>query len=272
VPKRFVMRSLLAVASLGLAASLLMGCGGVSEQGGPSLGGSGLSSAGTGGSGTGGSGTGGSGMAGSSGGAGMGASGAANLPDASMSSNGGTGGGGFTYPEGCPVPSPIAAKPEQKVVIQSFNFNTSEIVLKNVSNTTVVMKNTPPRTGWTWCSFPAYWDIADVDITLAPGQTFKFLPYYNTVGVRAFLREEGELAIYTVSGSFDESTLIENFVSWGTGLRGGREYVATNADVWTYDEHIDVGNSAGFVATGNVKRASGFTPVPARCLVAPENQ
>jgi hypothetical protein len=261
------MNSLLSAFDIALVALALTGCGnGITEQDGVMVGGAGQGAgSGGGGGGTVVSGGGSAGRAG--GGAGM-----ASMSDAGAEGgSGGEGGssGGFMYPAGCPVPAPIPAKPNQQIVIQSLNFNTSEIVLKNVSTTPVVIKGT--RSGWQWCNFPAYWYLSDDDITLQPGQTFKFLPNYNTSGVRQFEKDSGEVGIYSVSGSFDEPDLILNFVSWGTGILGGREYVATMADVWTYDNHIDVGSGAGFVATGNVKTAAGFTPVPTRCLVAPPN-
>jgi hypothetical protein len=222
-------------------------------------------------------------MAGAGGGlAGAGGSTAGSGGSGSISADAGPDGGGtseppaFSYPEGCPVPAPTAA-PEalipQKVAIQSFNFRTFEIVLRNISTSPVVLVGNPDRTGWQWCSFPAYWYIADTNVTLQPGQTYKFFPVYNQDGVREFYQDRGEIGIYSVSGSFDESELMLAFLSWGDGLMGaGRENIATLAKLWTFGENIELTESAaGFIAMGPADRASSYVEVPARCLVAPPN-
>jgi len=258
----------------GLLLSLLLsvplgalGCGEVSEQGGPSLGRSGSGGSG-GGAGTG---AGLAGAGGSSAGTGGGAS-----ADAGPDGGGTPEPPAFSYPAGCPVPAPAAASDPllpQKIAIQSFNFRTFEIVLRNISTSPVVLVGNPDRTGWQWCSFPAYWYIADSNVTLQPGQTYKFLPVYNQDGVREFYQDRGEIGIYSVAGSFDESDLMLAFVSWGDGLMGsGRENIATLAKLWTYGENIELTESAaGFIAMGPTDRASSYVEVPSRCLVAPPN-
>ncbi|MEY4549441.1 MAG: hypothetical protein RL685_5636 [Pseudomonadota bacterium] len=255
------MKSLLVIGVAG-AASLALGCGEVIEQ--PPAGVGGTSAGGSGGSGGGGGMAGSNMLMGGSGGS-TAMAGSSSLPDA-----GAGGSGGFQYPANCPVPDPVGI-PNQKIALQSFNFETSEVVLKNVSSTTQVIAGT--REGWQWCSFPAYWNIAPQgNVTLAPGATYKFELIYNTQGVWPLLPEGGELGIYIESGTFDEPNKLVSFVSWGEGLGfTGRESVAVQADLWTLGQRVIIGNRAGFIATGSVNDESGYEPVSARCLVAPPN-
>jgi hypothetical protein len=256
-------------AGFGFAASALCACGngeqdartnrraGVGGQGGSSTGvGGSVVSAGTGGGGV------------------AGSSSMPPSPDAGMgdagSSLGGTS-GEFSYPTGCPVPNPqpIAG---QKIAIQSFNFDTSEVVLKNVSTTSQTIIG--DRLGWQWCSFPSYWYIAPANVVLPPGKTYKFILNLNTEGVWHLYPEGAELAIYVQSGTFDEPEKMVSFVSWGEGLPNtGREYVATMANLWTFMDRVEIDSGdSGFIATGSVQEGSGYESVPKRCLEAPPNE
>jgi len=181
-----------------------------------------------------------------------------------------------TVPPGCPIPSPEPV-PGQRIAIQSINFNTSEIVLRNVSSDDVTIVGGVQ--GWPWCNVPAYWNIAAQDVTLSPDETFAFLPYYNTTGVRVLFPgddpfDTNEMGIYTASGSFNNSELIVAFVSWGKGAElETRESIAVLAGLWSFGERISIGaGDAGFIATGPTDQGSGYTSVPARCLVAPANE
>jgi hypothetical protein len=260
------MRAFLLAVGFGVAASALLGCSGEQDARTTPRGGS---------SGNGGTGGGSTAMGGSSGG-GMGGRTVVEMPEpdagALTMADAGAAPGEFSYPSGCPTPNPVG-QPGQKIAIQSFNFTTSEVVLKNVTSTNQTIVGT--RQGWQWCSFPAYWNIAPQgDVVLAPGKTYKFVLIYNTEGLWALAPEGGELAIYVQSGTFDEADKLASFVSWGEGLGGtGREYVATNANLWTYGDLVTIGNGdSGFIATGDTKVASGYKSVPARCLVAPPNE
>jgi len=257
------MRCLLA-AGVGFAALALVGCS--DDPDAPRTprrgsGGQGGSSAGTGGgSGTGGSGTGGGGMAG-----------AAQMPPLPDAGAGDAGPAGFTYPAGCPVPNPVGI-PGQKFAIQSFNFDTSELVLKNISTTAQTIVG--DRMGWQWCSFPSYWYIAPASVVVPAGKTYKFILSLNTEGVWPLYPEGAELGIYVQSGTFDESDKIVSFVSWGEGLGDrGREYVGVMAGLWTQNSRIEIDSGdSGFIATGSVKLGSGYESVAKRCLVAPPNE
>jgi len=261
------MRRFLAAAGFGFAALSSFACtGGVTEQEGPRLhpGGSGGQGGSAGAGAGGGLALGGAGSGGMSGGTSDGAD--AGRADAGALE------GEFAYPAGCPVPNPVGI-PGQKIAIQSFNFETSELVLKNISATTQVIVG--QRLGWQWCSFPSYWNIAPQgDVSLPPGKTYKFILVYNTQGTWLLPQEGGELAIYIESGTFDEPEKMVSFVSWGTGLAmTGREYVATLAGLWTLDSRIEVDSAdAGFIATGSTKLGSGYQVASKRCLVAPPNQ
>jgi hypothetical protein len=273
------MRRFLVTAGFGFAATAVFACGdGGTEQGEPrprggagGQGGSGGSTvvalAGSGG----GAGSGGStvALAGSGGGGASGETSQGSDAGVDMAGAGGTT-TEFTYPMGCPEPSPVGI-PGQKFAIQSFNFDTSELVLKNISTTTQTI--TGERLGWQWCSFPSYWFIAAENVTVAPGATYKFILNLNTMGVWHLPPEGSELAVYIESGTFDEPEKMVSFVSWGNGLaNAGREYVATMAGLWTLNSRVDIFPSDhGLIAIGSTKLGSGYQGVSARCLVSPPN-
>lgn len=252
------------VSFLGVALAMAgVGCGdasnnpnGISSGGGSAGRGGGTSTAGRGG-GTSSGGSGGSAMA-DAGSEGGGSS------DGGASMGGSSGSGG--RPEGCPEPNPIAAA-GQSIAIQSLNLNTREIILRNTASTPVSI--TLGRAGWQWCEFPRYWSLTDQTGTLelAPGDTYAFLAINNQSGLPELVPEEGEMAIYNQIQAFDDYQAMEAFVAWGD-VQARRESYAVQRGVWTYDERIQIDpGDAGFIATGQTDRASGYTSAPARCLV-----
>jgi hypothetical protein len=199
-----------------------------------------------------------------------GSAGAGNEAGAAGAGLGGSG-PGATVPEGCPEPTPIPA-PGQDIVIRSVTFDTGEVVLQNVSNEDQTIVG--GRQGWQWCNFPAYWNIvlAEENVVLSPGETYAFVSINNTMGQWSYDPEGGELGIYTTTGAFTTPSLMRAFVSWADAAQS-REPTAVMAGYWTFDERIEIGpNDAGFVITGESNRASGYTGVPARCLVIPPNE
>jgi hypothetical protein len=209
-------------------------------------------------------------------GRGNGGSGGAVAPDAGAEA-GAAGAGGSSgsaeqpvLPADCPTINPIPAA-GQSIVVQSVNFTTSEIVLRNVSDAPVTILG--DRTGWQWCNFPAYWAINEAgDVELSPGETFSFIAIYNTTGAREFDPEGGELGIYTATGSFTTADLMRAFVSWGDVIPQ-RESTASSAGLWAFGDRIEVEeSSAGFVLVGEADRAAGYQAVRAACLAAPPNQ
>jgi hypothetical protein len=194
---------------------------------------------------------------------------------ADAGAEGGAGGsaGGSSQPmlpPDCPTINPIPA-PGQSIVLQSVNFNTSEIVLRNVSSGPITIVG--DRTGWQWCNFPAYWAISEAgDVELSPGETYSFIAVYNTTGPREFDPAGGELGIYTATGSFTTADLMRAFVSWGDVIPQ-RESTASSAGLWAFGDRIEVEEtSAGFVAIGAADRADGYQAVRAACLAAPPNE
>jgi hypothetical protein len=194
--------------------------------------------------------------------------------DAGMAASSGAGGGTAT-PPGCPEPTPIAATPDHPIVIQSVQFSRSEIVLRNVSQTTQTLAG--GRRGWQWCNIPDYWNVtlAEEDIVLLPGDTYKFILLREDGRIRPLYpgddpNDVNELGIYSTTGSFMTADLIEAFVSWGAGSNfGSRESVAVQGGVWTNAERIEIEpGHAGFIATGAADRGAGYTSVAARCLPA----
>ncbi len=195
--------------------------------------------------------------------------GAAGAAGSSMVPATGGGGGAPQLPADCPEISPIPVE-GQTIVLRSLNFETSEMVLQNVSDTTQTIVG--GRQGWQWCNFPAYWAISEPrDVVLSPGETFAFIAVYNTTGPRIFDPEGGEMGIYTTTGSFTTAELMRAFVSWGDVLPQ-REATAAAAGYWVFDERIEIGPADdGFVIVGESDRASGYEGVRAACLVAPPN-
>jgi hypothetical protein len=252
---------------------LLSACGQISESE-DDLGGS--TSAGSGGrAGSGGStaSAGSGGSAGRAGAAGRGGSGGSGTPDAGTEGGAAgtsTGSTDPVLPADCPEIHSIPAA-GQSIVLQSVNFNTSEIVLRNASNAPVTIVGN--RNGWQWCNFPAYWAITESgDVELAPDETYAFTAIYNTTGPRQLDPEGGELGIYTATGSFTTADLMRAFVSWGDVIPQ-RESTAASAGLWAFGDRIAVEEtSAGFVAVGAADRASGYQAVRAACLAAPANQ
>ena len=199
---------------------------------------------------------------------------------AMLDAGGGAGGGeagssgGAGTISGCPEPTPIAAISEQTVVIQSVHFGRSEVVLRNISQVEQTLAG--GRRGWQWCNIPDYWNIqlAEEDIVLGPGDTYKFSLIKDTGALRTLYAndpgEVNELGIYSTTGAFTNAELIEAFVSWGEGSgQGSRDYVAGAADLWAFGSNIEITlGHAGFIATGNALTGEGFTSVPDRCLPA----
>jgi hypothetical protein len=249
---------------------LVVACGQITETddevGGATNGGSG-GRAGSGGNG---------GRAGNAGAGGRGEGGGSVRPDAGAEAGaaglGGSSGGSTqpVLPPDCPTINPIPAV-GQSIVLQSINFITSEIVLRNVSDASVTILG--DRTGWQWCNFPAYWAINEAaDVVLAPGETFSFIAVYNTTGPRELDPEGGELGIYTTTGSFTTADLMRAFVSWGDVIPQ-RESTASAAGLWAFGDRIEVEEtSAGFVIVGQADRADGYQAVRAACLAAPPNE
>lgn len=214
------------------------------------------------------------GRGGSAGAAGRGGSAGSAMVDAGAAGAGGTSmqgaGAAPELPADCPQIEAIPV-PGQAIVIQSMNFDTSEVVLKNVSNTTQTILG--QRTGWQWCNFPAYWAISEAgDVELSPGETFAFIAIYNTTGAREFDPEGGEMGIYTATGSFTTPELMRSFVSWGDVIPQ-REATASMGGYWVYGDRIAIEpGDDGFVIVGESDRASGYQSVRAACLVAPPNE
>lgn len=243
-----------------LSVVLALACGEVSDPPGSGLAGRG---------GGGGGGTGQAGAAGRGGGGAGGEGGRAGAVDAGADTGAPSGGSGGGVPAGCPSPAPIPP-PGQGIVIHSINFNSGEIVLKNVSASVQTIAS--GRQGAQWCNYPYYWQVAytEEDVVLAPGATFAFVPVYNTMGPWLVDREGGEMAILFGSQGFTDPDNYRAFVSWGD-TDSIREPIAVQAGLWAFDERIDLGRAAGFVLVGDATRAAGYEAVPARCLVAPPN-
>jgi hypothetical protein len=255
------------LATCGIGLGLSLACGEITTPVNPGVGGS---SGGAGGR---------AGTAGAAGTVPMGGAqslldGGAMLDAGGVAGSGGAGSGGTGTISGCPEPTPIAAIPEQTIVIQSVHFGRSEVVLKNISPVEQTLAG--GRRGWQWCNVPDYWNIklTEEDIVLGPGETYKFRLIREDGRVRTLYGEDpaevNEVAIYNTTGSFMSAELIEAFVSWSGGSgQGTRDNVASAAGIWVFDSHIEISpGHAGFIATGNAISGEGFTSVPARCLPA----
>lgn len=189
-------------------------------------------------------------------------------PDSGASS--GSGGARGQLPPDCPVAAPIGV-PGQVIALQSINFATSEIVLRNVSASSQTVVG--GRQGWQWCNYPHYWNLGDDvgNVVLEPGGTFSFFAINNESGPVALFPEGGEFAIYTTTGSFMTAELMRSFVAWGD-IQAIREPTAVMAGLWTFGERVPVRSGhTGIVAVGKTDVGSGYVSVRAACLVAPPN-
>jgi hypothetical protein len=251
------------VALLAIVSGLAWGCGDDGSDGAGGAGGS--SNGGTSGSG------GRAGSAGRSGAGGSGGSGASSVDAGSDAApdSGGSGGSGNPLPPGCPEPSPEPVT-GQVVSIQSINFNTSEVVLRNVSSSAQTI--TLGRTGWQWCNYPNYWNLEERDdVSLEPGKTFAFIANNNQSGPVELYADGGEMAIYTKTGTFTNADEMVAYVAWGD-IEAVREPTASMADLWRFGERVAMRpTDAGLLATGPTDRGVGYTGVRAACLVAPPN-
>jgi hypothetical protein len=180
-------------------------------------------------------------------------------------------------PAGCPEPAPIAAE-GQVIGIQSVDFERSEVVLRNVTQSDQIIAGGVQ--GWQWCNVPSYYAVAipGGDIVLKPGETYAFRLIERNGNIRPLFdgaedEDTNELGIYVATGAFNNPQLIEAFVSWGAGSAyETRESVAMLAGKWTFGSRVAIQpGHAGFIATGDAASGEGFTSVPARCLPARVN-
>jgi hypothetical protein len=87
----------------------------------------------------------------------------------------------------------------------------------------------------TWCSRPA-------KPTRFNWRNVRGRTIHSTT---ARTRPTNELGIYIATGAFDNSELIEVFVSWGAvSLRETRESVANLADSWVYGDRVAIAPGA----------------------------
>jgi hypothetical protein len=210
-----------------------------------------------------------SGGSGGRGGAASAGAGGRDVVDAGANAGASSQGGSTSLPADCPTPAPLPV-PGQTVAIQSINFASSQIVLRNVSDVDQTILG--GRLGWQWCNWPMYWAITELgDIVLGPGETFAFTAINNQNGPVPLYSDGGEMAIYTTTGSFNESDYMVSFTAWGE-VDSIREPFAVEKNLWTFGERIDIrpGHN-GFVATGFTNRGAGYTSVRPACLVAPPN-
>lgn len=247
---------------IGLALSLACACSDETNAGEPSTGGSAgvAGAAGLGGS----SGAAGSGMM-----ANGGSGGAAMTPDAGGSGMGGggmsgsgMGGGGGAAGSGsnpdCPTiaPQPV---PGQTIVIAAIWIPQRVVYIQNVSNAPIEITNQPP---WNWCAFPAYGQIVGSNRTLAPGERFAIS------GLDGFSGDVdgAEIAIYD-NADFNSQDSMRAYLIWNDPPADGRENVAFNAELWTFNDRatVDPGD-VGLFATGPTDEGSGYTSVPASCF------
>jgi hypothetical protein len=192
------------------------------------------------------------------------------MPDAGEHDDAGSQGGSFTLPPGCPTPAPEPVA-GQTIAIQSINVRTSEIVLRNVATTTQTLAL--GRQGWQWCDWPMYFSLEDdaMMLKLAPGETYAFVAINNQSGPVPLYEDSGEMAMYPVTGVFEEYEFIQAYVTWGE-IQAVREPYAVQKGLWIFGERIQIEpGDAGFIATGPTNVAAGYTSVGAECLRAPPN-
>jgi hypothetical protein len=235
----------------GLALSLACACSDETNAGEPSAGGN--------------AGAAGAAAAGSSGAAGTGMMAAGGSGgDAMMTDSGAPGGSGGAGQGGsganpnCPprTPRPIVG---QTIAISAVWIDERVLYVMNVSNQDVVITTAP---SWQWCAFPAYARLVPEDTTLRPGEE---LIVRNLDGFLGEV-EGGEIAVYD-NTDFMSSEAIRSYVTWNERLEMGREPIATNAGLWTFNDRAVVERGdVGLFATGPTNEATGYTSVPVECF------
>jgi hypothetical protein len=147
----------------------------------------------------------------------------------------------------------------QKVIIEEVDIAANQITVRNVSGGSLDIS------GWSLSQGPGLQETIGTVSAMADDTTAT-LTVSNGLGVSS------ELGIYE-AGDFTSSTDIRAYVRWGAANNttpSVRESVATGASppLWTAGDFVDVtcATAGGFVATGNVAQAAGFTALDASCF------
>jgi hypothetical protein len=156
----------------------------------------------------------------------------------------------------CPAPAPVPVT-EQQVIIESVDFVTDTLVLRNVSGGQI------DTASWQLCQGPGSYQSFD-SMMWEDGESLSTIVFDG-------IDESSELGVYS-SPSFTDSAAIEAYARWGTDdatTPSVRESVAIGATPprWTDGDFVAVcSGDQGIVATGRSDISDGFRSIGTACF------
>lgn len=170
---------------------------------------------------------------------------------------------------GCPDDSAIVtgsntgSNQAQQIIIYSVDFQTNEIVLRNVSAGPVTINNT-----WDICRPFSYATLPTITLAAGADVTVHMTASGTNTATDVFLsnpsfdvQASDELMLYRVAAGHAQNN-IEAYLRWGPSAPTGRQIQAVAVGLWSTGDAVAMcGGHNGFAATGDVRRAAGFTSI-----------
>lgn len=178
---------------------------------------------------------------------------------------------------GCPDDSAIAtgsntgSNQAQEIIIYSVDYETNEIVLRNVSAGTVTINNT-----WDICRPFAYQTLPTITLAAGAEVTVHMTASGTNTATDVFLNNptfdvqaSDELMLYRIAALHQQNN-IEAYLRWGPAAPTVRQSEAVAVGLWSTGDTVTLcGNHKGFAATGDIRRAAGFTSIAAGTTCTP---
>lgn len=170
---------------------------------------------------------------------------------------------------GCPDDSAIVtgtntgSSQAQEIIIYSVDFETNEMVLRNVSAGAVTINNT-----WDICRPFSYQTLPTVMLGAGADLTVHMTASGTNTATDIFLNNPNfdvqasdELMLYRVAAGHAQNN-IEAYLRWGPSAPTRRQSEAVAVGLWSTGDAVAIcGSHKGFAATGDVRRAAGFTSI-----------
>lgn len=147
------------------------------------------------------------------------------------------------------LPYWISAQSDVRILSVSSQYGSVE--LTNIGDVA------EPIGTWWLCNFPAYDQILNLpvlndvnnDLALDPGETI--IVQWDEV-----LNADGECGLYHTGGAFGNSSLIVDYMEWGSAFHF-REGVAVSAGVWNTGEFVEGSSPFSFIGSA-AEYGAGF--------------
>jgi hypothetical protein len=186
----------------------------------------------------------------------------------------------MTLDNGCPNPVAATYPETVRVIIESINFSTNSITLRNVGTEPISFR---ADRGWSLAIWPR---TVNLTTTVIPGSsrvTFHLTDsgaddaanmYLDLGGGSAELNaRRGEISFYSAnkeSGPFRNPEEIEAFLRWGAAPMGSSASVsgvAASAGLWTNGQFVATSDAeVGLIVNGDITDVWSWTPVGAECF------